>query len=219
MEKQKQTNKQKHIALTRQTFISEVMSLIFNTLSNVSYLSFQGTIIVISRLQSPPTVVMMPKKIKSIPVSIVCPFMHHKVMGPDAMIVIFWMLNFKRTLSLSTFNFIKRLFVSLLSAVRVVSSAYRRLLIFLPAILIQLHPTWHFCMMQSAYVKQAGLHYKALMQSFPNLNQLMFYVPVLTAAFWPAYRFVKRQLRWSGIHVSLRIFHSIVWSTQSKALA
>ena len=58
-------------------------------------------------------------------------------MGPDAMILVFWMLSFKPTYSLSSFTFIKRLFSSSsLSAIRVVSSAYLRLLIFLPAILI-----------------------------------------------------------------------------------
>ena len=61
----------------------------------------------------------------------------HEVMGPDAMIVVLCMLSFKPTLSLSSFTFIKRLFSSSsLSAIRVVSSAYVRLLIFLPAILI-----------------------------------------------------------------------------------
>ena len=54
-------------------------------------------------------------------------------MGPYATILVFWMLSFKPTFSLSSFNFIKRLFgSSLLSAIRVVSSAYLRLLIFLP---------------------------------------------------------------------------------------
>ena len=57
-------------------------------------------------------------------------------MGPDAMILVLWMLNFKPTFWLSFFTFIKRLFSSSsLSAIRVVSSAYLRLLIFLPAIL------------------------------------------------------------------------------------
>ena len=42
--------------------------------------------------------------------------------------------------------------------------------------------------------------------------------PVLTVASWPAYRFLKRQVRWSGIPISFRIFHSLLWSTQSKAL-
>ena len=54
----------------------------------------------------------------------------HEVMGPDAMILVFWMLSFQPTFSLSSFTFIKRLFnSSSLSAIRVVSSAYLRLLI------------------------------------------------------------------------------------------
>ena len=75
-------------------------------------------------------------KIKSVTVSTVSPSIHHEVMGPDAMILVFWMLSFKPIFSLSSFTFIKRLFSSSsLSAVSVVSSAYLRLLIFLPAIL------------------------------------------------------------------------------------
>ena len=78
-----------------------------------------------------------PRKIKSVTISIVSSSICHEVMGPDAMILVFLMLSFKPTFSLSSFTFIKRLFSSsLLSAVRVVSSVYLRLLIFLPAILI-----------------------------------------------------------------------------------
>ena len=70
-------------------------------------------------------------------VSTVSPSICHEVMGPDAMIFVFWMLSFKPTFSLSSFTSIKRLFSSSsLSAFRVVSSAYLRLLIFLLAILI-----------------------------------------------------------------------------------
>ena len=61
----------------------------------------------------------------------------HEVMGLDAMIFVFWMLSFMPVFWLSSFTFIKRLFSSsLLSAIRMVSSAYLRLLIFLPASLI-----------------------------------------------------------------------------------
>ena len=60
----------------------------------------------------------------------------HEVMGPDATILVFWILSFKPTFSLSSSTFIKRLFSCLLSAIMVMSSAYLRLLIFLPAILI-----------------------------------------------------------------------------------
>ena len=61
----------------------------------------------------------------------------HEVMGPDAMIFVFRMLSFKPAYSLPSFTFIMKLFSSsLISAIRVVSSAYLRLLIFLPATLI-----------------------------------------------------------------------------------
>ena len=60
------------------------------------------------------------------------PIYFPELMGPDAMIFVFWMLSFKPTFSLSSFTFIKRLFSSSsLSAIRVVLSAYLRLLIFL----------------------------------------------------------------------------------------
>ena len=63
-------------------------------------------------------------------VSTVSPAIYHEVMGPDAMIFVFWMLNFKPTFSLTSFTFIKRLFSSSLSAIRMVSSVYLRLSIF-----------------------------------------------------------------------------------------
>ena len=69
------------------------------------------------------------------------------------MILVFWMLSFKPTFSLSSFTFIKRLFGSSLSAIRVASSAYLRLLVFLPAILIPdcASTSLEFHMMYSAY--------------------------------------------------------------------
>ena len=78
-----------------------------------------------------------PPKIKSVTVSTVSPSICHEVMGLDAMVLVFWMLSFKPAFSLSSFNFFKKLFSSsLLSAIRVVSSTYLRLLLFLMAILI-----------------------------------------------------------------------------------
>ena len=65
------------------------------------------------------------------------PIYYHEVMGPDAKILVSWMLSFNLPFSLSSFTFIKGLFSSSsLFAIRVVSSAYMRLLIFLTAILI-----------------------------------------------------------------------------------
>ena len=126
----------KTIDLTRWTFVHKVMSLLFNMLSRwvITFLSRSRNLL-ISWLQSPSSVILEPKKINYLTVSIISPSVCHKVMGPAAMIFVVWMLSFKMALPLS--SFIKRLFSSsLLSAVRVISSAYLRLLIFLLAILI-----------------------------------------------------------------------------------
>ena len=99
--------------------------------------------LLISWLQSPSAVILESPKIKSLTASTVSPSICHEVMGLDAMILVFWMLSFKPTISFSSFTFIKRLFSpSSLSAIREVSSVYLRLLIFLLAILIPAHRTW-----------------------------------------------------------------------------
>ena len=128
----------KIIALTRWTFVGKVMSLLFNMLSKlvVTFL-LRSKHLLISWLQSPSALILEPPKIKPLTVSIVSPSTGHEVMGPDAMILVFLMLHFKPTFSLSSFTFIKKLFSSSsLSAIMVVSSAYLSLWIFLPAILI-----------------------------------------------------------------------------------
>ena len=142
----------KTTALKRWTFVGKVMSLLFNMLSRlvITFLP-RSMCLLVSWLQSPSSVILEPQKIKSDTVS---PSISHEVMGPDAMIFAFQMLHFKPAFSLSSFTFIKRLFSSSsLSAIRVVSSAYLRLLIFLPAILIPAcassSPAFH--MMYSAY--------------------------------------------------------------------
>ena len=86
----------KTITLTRRTFVGKVMSLLFNTLSRlvITFLS-KGKCLLISWLQSPSAVILEPKWIKSVTVSIVSPSICHEVMGPDAMILVFWMLSFK----------------------------------------------------------------------------------------------------------------------------
>ena len=133
----------KTIALTRWTIVGKVMSLLFNMLSRlvITFLP-RSKHLLISWLQSPSAVILEPPKNKvwhgTVSVETYCfPIYLPWNDGPDAMILVFWMLSFKPMFSLSSFNFIKRLFSSLsLSAIRVVSSAYLRLLIFLPAILI-----------------------------------------------------------------------------------
>ena len=128
----------KTVALTRQTFVGKVMSLIFNMLSMLVIVFLpRNKNPLISWLQSPSAVILEPRKRKSVIVSIVSPNICHEVTGPDAMILVLWMLSFKPVFSLSSFTFIKRIFSSsLFFAIRVVSSAYLRLLIFLLGILI-----------------------------------------------------------------------------------
>ena len=117
-------------------------------------------------------------------------------MGPDAMILLFWMLSFKPMFPLYSFTFIKRLFSSLLFAIRVVSSAYLKLLIFLPAILIPACASSSpvFLMMYSAYkLHKQGDNILPWHTSFPIWNQSVVLSPVLNVASWPAYRFLRRQ--------------------------
>ena len=80
----------KTIALTRQTFVGKVMSLHFNMLSRlvITFLP-RSKRLLISWLQSPSAVILEPKKIKSLTVSIVSPSICHEVMQPDATIFLF----------------------------------------------------------------------------------------------------------------------------------
>ena len=96
------------------------MSLLFNMLFRLVITLLPGSkCLLISWLQSPSAVILEPKKRKSDTVS---PSICHEVMGPDAMILVFWMLSFKPAFSLSSFTFIKGLLSSSsLSAIRVVS--------------------------------------------------------------------------------------------------
>ena len=121
------------------------------------------------------------------------------------------------------FTSIKRLFsFSSLSAIRVVSSAYLRLLIFLPAILIAAcaSSSLAFHMMFSTYkLNKQGDNIHPWHTPFLIWNQSIVPCLVVTVAVWPAYRFLRRQVKWSGIPISWSIFHSLLWSTQSKAVA
>ena len=97
----------KTIALTRWTFFWKVMSLLFNMLSRlvITFLP-RSKRLLISWLQSPSAVILEPQKISGKLVSTVSPSISHEVMGPDAMILVFWMLSFKPTLSLSSRDFL-----------------------------------------------------------------------------------------------------------------
>ena len=80
----------KTIAVTRRTFVDKVMSLLFNMLSRlvITFLP-RSKRLLISWLQSPSAVILEPQKIKSATVSTVSPSICHKVMGLDAMILVF----------------------------------------------------------------------------------------------------------------------------------
>ena len=137
--------------------------------------------LLISWLQSPSAVILEPPKIKSATVSTVSPSIYHEVVGQDAMILVFWMLSFKPTFSLSSFTFIKRFFSSL-SAIRVVSSVYLRLFIFLPATLIPAcaSSSLAFRVMYSAYkLSNQGYNVQPWCTLFPIWNKSVVPCPVL----------------------------------------
>ena len=125
--------------------------------------------------------------------------------------------SFKPTLSFSSFTVIKRLFSSSsLSTIRVVSFAYLRLLVLLPPILIlACNSSSSAFLMHSVYrLNKQGDSRQPCCTPFSILNQSVVPYRVLTVASWPSYRFLRRQVRWSGIPISL----ILLWSTQSKAL-
>ena len=130
-----------------------------------------------------------------------------------------WVLSqiFHSPLSLSSRGFSVLHFLPL----SVVSSAYLSLLIFLLAILIPacVSSTPAFLMMYSAYkiIKQ-GDNIQPWHIPSRIWNQSVIPCPVLTVSSWPAYNYSWD--RWGGlVFPSLRISHSLLWPTQSKALA
>ena len=93
----------KTVVLTIWTFVDKIMSLLFNILSRlvITFLP-RSKRLLISWLQSPSAVILETRKIKSVTVSLsIC----HEVMGPDAMMLVLWMLSFKPTFPLSSFTF------------------------------------------------------------------------------------------------------------------
>ena len=96
------------IALTGRNFVGK-MSLFFNMLSRflIAFLT-RSKGLLISWLQPPSAVILEPKKIKSVTVSIDSPSICHEVMGMDAMILVFWMLSFKLFFSLSSYTFMQK---------------------------------------------------------------------------------------------------------------
>ena len=145
----------------------------------------------------------------------------HEVMGQDAMILLFWILSFKPTFSLSSITFMKRFFrSSLLSAIWVESSAYLRLLIFLLAILI---PTCAssspaFCMMYSAYkLNTQGDYIQSCCTPLPIWNQSIVLCPVLAVTSWPEHRFSGGR-RASLVFPCLEKFATVGYDPHSQRL-
>ena len=85
----------KTIVLTRRTFVGKVMSLLFNMLSRlvIAFLP-RSKRLLISWLPSPSAVILEPKNIKSVTVSVISTSICHEVMGPDAMTFIFFNVEF-----------------------------------------------------------------------------------------------------------------------------
>ena len=167
---------EKIIALSIWTFVGKVISLLFNMLSRfvITFLPKSKRLLT-SWLQSPSAVILEPRKIFTV-------FHVFPILS-------FWMLSFKPAFSLSFFTLIKRLFSSsLLCAIRVVSSAYLRLLIFLPALLIPVcaSSTLAFQMMYSVYkLNKQGDSIQIWCTHFPIWSQFIIPCPVLTVASWP----------------------------------
>ena len=142
------------------------------------------------------------------------------MMGLDAMILAFWMLSFKPTFPLSSFTFIKRLFCSFsLSAMRVVSSAYWGYWYFS-------QQSWSSCVSSSPAFLRTHSAYKLNKQGnniqpwptpFPTWIQSVVLCQVLSVASWPAYRFLKRQVMWSGILISFK-FSTVYYDPHSQRL-
>ena len=94
-------------------------------------------------------------------------------------------------------------------------------LVFLPAVLIQacdsFSPAFHI-MYTAQKLNKQGDNIHLCHTTFLILSQYLVSCPVLTAASWPAYKFLKRQIRWSDTPISLRVVHNLLWSIQSKTL-
>ena len=207
----------KAIALTMWTFVSKMMSLLFNTLSKFDIaflprskcLNFMVAVTICNDFGAQGNKIYHCFHFS--------PSICHEVMGQETMILVFWMLSFKPAFSL-------------------LSPSSRGSLVplhFLPLQWYHLHiwgcyfsqQYWFQFMIYSAlYFTWCNLHVnkqdhniKPCHTSFPISNQSVVPCKVLMVAFWPTYRFLRRQVRWSGIPTSLRVFYSLLWSTQSQA--
>ena len=144
----------KTIDLTTWTCVGKVMSLLFNVLSRllITFLPRSKHLLILW-LHSQAAVILEYSILKSVTVSTLSLSICHEVMGPDAIILVFWMLSFKPTFHSLSPSSRSSLIPLWLLPLELVSSAYLRLLIFLPAILTPAYASSSpaFCMMYSAY--------------------------------------------------------------------
>ena len=98
---------------------------------------------------------------------------------------------------LSSFTFIKRLFSSSLSVIRVVSYFSQQ-----SWFQLVFHPAWHFAFYSDYKLNKQGDNIQSWRTPFPSWNQSVVPCPVTTAASWPAYRFLRKQVRCSAIPIS-----------------
>ena len=113
--------------LTSRTFVGKVISVLFHMLFGFGIAFVQGASVLLLWQRS-SAVILEPQKVKPVTVCLFPPSICHEVMGPDAMILVFWMLNFKPGFSVSSFTFIKRLFsFSSLSAICLQSRDFKNI--------------------------------------------------------------------------------------------
>ena len=199
----------KTIALTIRNFVIKVMSLLFYTLSRFFITFLPRSNHLISWLQSPSIVILEPKKRKSVTASTFSSSICHEVKVPDAMIlgfffVFFWYWVLSRLFHSPPSPPSRGSLVPLrFSAIRVASFTYLRLFMFLQTVLIPAcnssSPAFH--MMCSVYKLNKYGDNKQPCTPFSVLNQSFVPYEVLTVASWPAYKFLRRQVRWSGISI------------------
>ena len=128
-------------------------------------------------------------------------------MGPDAMILVFWMLSFKPAFH-SPLSPSSRGSLVLLHFLPLECIIYIYEVVIFPGNL-DFSPA--FCMMYSSYkLNKQGDNIQPWCTPLPILNQSTVPCPVLTVASWPAHRFLRRQVRWFGIPIFLRVFPQFI---------
>ena len=178
----------------------------------------RGKRLLISWLQSPSAVILEPKKIKAL----LFPFFSHLFAMkwwdwmPWSLFFECWVLSqlFHSPPSLSSRGSLVPLQFLLKGGIICISEV----LVLLLAILIPAcaSSSLAFHMMHSTYkLNKQGDNIQPWLTPFSIWKQFVVRYPVPTVASWPAYRFLRRQARWNSIPISLRIYHSLLWSTQS----